>query len=128
METPDEEAQTTPAPQKKNTTDLMIGAALLFIAVLSASFIGPTSNMLSTEIALLKTQWSFIMRTVICLPLTFIEIWRGRKGDYFAKLKKSLTLRNTLYALALPALTMIGYTSLIYSAQRMIQSHAYICN
>jgi len=47
--------------------------------------------------------------------------------DYFAKIRQGITFKAVLLLLITPFLHVTWYSGLYYSAERIVQSHAYVC-
>ena len=60
---------------------------------MGGSLIGVTSNMLETDASWAKTQWTYALRFLNCLPLAIVEAFYTRK-TYWTKLKTMMKQRK----------------------------------
>ena len=105
---------------------MVLGWIVLVLSIVGGSFAGTSSNLLHTEISWVKTCWAQALRVVYCTPLVVAEVCL--KQDYRQKLWSALTRRNVCTLLLIQMLYSFWCFGLLYGADNMIQSHAYICN
>ena len=111
-------------PRRKRL--IALGCVILLLSILGGSFIGPSSNLLTTEISWIKTNYAHALRILYCIPLVIAEVIF--KKDYKLKMKSALTRRNIITLMFTPMLYCFWNFGLLFGAANMIQSHAYICN
>ena len=105
----------------------IFGCCLLFLSVLGGSMIGPSSNLLDTKSDLVKITFQNLIRIIYCVPLVIIEALCSKKS-YKEVLKKSINKRNVGFLLLASSLMTFFNFGLIYGAENLIQSQAYVCN
>ena len=96
----------------------MLGFFVLAFSFLGGCFIGSTSNMLETKSSWVKTQWTYAMRLIYCLPLVALEAL-FTKG-YLAKLKEMKQSKIIFGLCITPLLQIIWTFGLIYGADNLI--------
>lgn len=93
---------------------------------MGGSFIGPASNLLDTEASWVKTQWTYALRFLYCSILVFIEA--ACTKNYRKKVREIKKVKIIGGILVTPLLQCFWTFGLIYGADNLIQSHAYVCN
>ena len=91
---------------------------MLTLSVIGGSFIGPASNLLTTEQNWLKTQYAHALRVFWCIPLVIGEIFF--KKDYKEKMKAAATRRNICFLSLTPIIYVYWNFGLLFGAANMI--------
>ena len=107
-------------------------STLLVFCVLGGAMIGPSSQKLETKDSWVKTQYSYLVRIFYCIPLAVLEACLSGRDkhnkSYWERVKLSLTRKNWILGFLAPAFLVPMNFSLVFAADNLIQSHAYICN
>ena len=112
--------QSASGQKKKNSGRLWmaLGYTMLLLSILGGSFIGPSSNLLTTKNGWVKTLWAHILRVFYCLPLVVAEVIMTK--DYCKKVKDSLTKKNIASMLVAPIVFGYAQYALIYGADNIV--------
>ena len=94
------------------------GVILLILCIVGGSFIGPSSNMLLTEEAWVKTMWANALRIIYLIPLVIAEIYFT--DGYKAKMSNAWTMKNFLLILITTILFTFNAWTLMYTAANLI--------
>ena len=111
--------------QFESLTKKVASIVFLVLCLLGGSLIGGASNLISPESSWVKNTWGYALFFIYSLVPAVIEACLT--SSYREKVRACFTLRTCLLLLCTPPLHMTWYWGLYFGAERIIQSHAYVC-
>ena len=88
------------------------------MSVTGGAFIGPTTNMLDSELSWVKNHWFFFMIFLYCIPALIVEAFITK--GWLQKLKVLKQRKIVLGMLTTPMLLIFWSFGLIYGSERLI--------